>query len=1207
MPDNRDNDLHSKIDRLADSQEKQFQKTHQSQRDQKAHGVTNFAMNILQASQNKMIGNTQKEVIALDAQETQRWEKQKKHNRGAKNARERILDTQDEMMALMRRGGGSGGGPGGGGSGGGGSARGNRGGANWGNNDAGGPWGPVSGLSGGGRTSNVVDQTGFVDASKIKKAPVAGEISKTGFLGRRGEQVDVQGRIINERLVGGRRGPGAALRGLRGELIDQRLAGMDNQWATNEKGMRKLTLGGREMARAEVGKDGKTRYRDERTGFFAKEEKFQQSERRKGLFETALDSTAANTQYQRRASGYGIQKQREVMGSALKKNAGAIQAIVEDNPALAAEMKQLEELQSKAQGLRGDEGREARQKVSEQLGRIKSIDKTGQMDSLLDVKGQRKALESGSGLKDMFNIDQDAGLLQGTKQFFGIGKDWNRLWGDAGTGGLTNLYSQKTKDRLADERGALSAGMDTQQSALELATGKDMLRLTGGDIFEHDPRKGDNLSPAAPTLGEQVAQESQQGKAKAPVRGKATAGAGGKFTSGTDAEGIQHKQLEELVKIREVLEQGGFGGGGDGGGGGLFGGWKSGGKKGGRVSRFLGKHGGKLAKAGGVLAVGAGLYTAGKGIMSANQAEDEGTIGAEEAQQQRAEATGEGLGGAAGAIGGMKGGAALGAAIGSVVPGVGTAIGAFVGGAIGGIAGWYAGSWAGKKVGGAVGDVLDVPEEELKKSENINRVMLEKIEGRDSSLAGRIKQRAAEKESELLASVADPDILSDRDKMAIKNAAMASAISEHKEQIDAIGIDRAALADAVEEKTEAGFESAKDSGLYDHDWLGKSELDHSKLGDATEDQLQAIVQHGDLSDEDMAAVEGKLKEIRQAPIIEKKKRDAEMTALYKDADAVKKHNISVDYQLADEQRKAGIEAQAAHKEKYGDFDASEEKWDEHLQDSYTRDYYSDPEIQAKWDQARSLERHGEIGMRDAKHAYMEHVDNISHQDRERGMGAMADLKMGRGLKNRGNIRGLEIDPNNPWEGWVGKDAGYLMSMKVDGTPYSTQGVTDRYHASIEQEMRGVSGGHRKSKLAQIFEGTSSQYDDQGYKLPVQHDWSKFGPSVGSGFGKGNKDEGLLKNAWKKSMMGRAAEWVLPGDDGKGMLVNAKDMVMGASGAALGFMGDSTSLSADASPVINNITNNNGPATPPENLLIAPGTVRTSDSTIQRYQDMRYTG
>ena len=1200
MADNRDNDLHSKIDRLAESQEKQFQKTHQSQRDQKTHGVTNFAMNILQASQNKMIGNTQKEVIALDAQETERWKLQKKHNRGAKQARERILDTQDEMMALMRRGGGSGGGPGGGGSGGGGSARGNRGGANWGNNDAGGPWGPVSGLSGGGRTSNVVDQTGFVDASKIKKAPVAGEISKTGFLGRRGEQVDVQGRIINERLVGGRRGPGAALRGLRGELIDQRLAGMDNQWATNEKGMRKLTLGGREMARAEVGKDGKTRYRDERTGFFAKEEKFQQSERRKGLFETALDSTAANTQYQRRASGYGIQKQREVMGSALKKNAGAIQAIVEDNPALAAEMKQLEELQSKAQGLRGNEGREARQKVSEQLGRIKSIDKTGQMDSLLDVKGQRKALESGSGLKDMFNIDQDAGLLQGTKQFFGIGKDWNRLWGDAGTGGLTNLYSQKTKDRLADEKGALSAGMDTQQSALELATGKDMLRLTGGDIFEHDPRKGDNLSPAEPTLGEQVAQESQQGKAKAPVKGKATAGAGGKFTSGTDTEGIQHKQLEELVKIREVLEQGGFGGGGDGGGGGgLFGGWKSGGKKGGRVSRFLGKHGGKLAKAGGVLAVGAGLYTAGKGIMSANQAEDEGTIGAEEAQQQRAEATGEGLGGAAGAIGGMKGGAALGAAIGSVVPGVGTAIGAFVGGAIGGIAGWYAGSWAGKKVGGAVGDILDVPEEELKKSENINRVMLEKIEGRDSSLAGRIKQRAAEKESELLASVADPDILSDRDKMAIKNAAMASAISEHKEQIDAIGIDRAALADAVEEKTEAGFESAKDSGLYDHDWLGKSELDHSKLGDATEDQLQAIVEHGDLSDEDMAAVEGRLKEIRQAPVIEKKKREAEMTALYKDADEVKAHNISLEYQAAQEKLKKGEDTLASIKEEHGLPDSTREVEDPIHGGMMTKPAYSDPEIQSQYMQAKRDILSSEIDIPRITGRYSEHMDNIPQYrlDRE------AENRMTPGIQVQRRVDALEgRDPNFDFNSRLTN----VIHPETGLRKLDRYGVEDDYNKLIHNEMMGADAslGVRKSKLAQIFSGTTSQYDEMGRPLPVQHDWSKFG----AGFGKGNKDEGLLKNAWKKSMMGRAAEWVLPGDDGKGMLVNAKDMVMGASGAALGFMGDSTSkLSADASPVINNITNNNGPATPPENLLIAPGTVRTSDSTIQRYQDMRYTG
>ena len=1061
----KDTDLHSKIDRLADSTEKRFQQTHQNQREAKKHGVSNFAMNILQMNQNNRIDNTQDKLLELDSEETRRWEKQKKHNKGAKNARIQIIETQEMMLEHMRRGGGFGGGHGGpggpgggtggpgglggprgpggggggrGGSGGGGGGRGNTGGWNWGNNDAGGPWGPISPLSGGGRTSNVVDHTGFVDASRIRKEPVAATRDRTGYLGRRGEQIDVQGRIINERQVGGRRGAGAALRGLRGETITQRLAGMDNQWAGNEKGMRKLTIGGREMARAEVGKDGKTRFRDERTGQFAREEKYQQSERRRGIFESTLERTGANTQYQRRATGAGIQRQREVMGASLQQNAGAIQAIVEDNPVLQAEMKELEKLQEKAQGLRGNEGREARQKVSEQLGRITSQDTTGQMGNLLNVQGQRRALESGSGLKDMFNIDQDAGLLTGARQFFGL----DRMFGDAGTGGITNLYSQSRKDRLADEAGALGSRMDAQQDALESATGKDMLRLTGGDIYEHDARKGENLEPVAPTtLGEQggTGPGDGGGPGPAPVRGRATRGSttGGRFTSGTDTEGVQQRQLEELVRIREVLEQGGGAGGGGGGGGGLLGG--------------LG---------------GAGI---GAGIMG----------GAKKLWGGAKNLAGKGAGL-------LKGAARFAGPLGLAVT-AGTAL-------YGGVKGFNADEDA-----------------------SFGRKLLNAGSGGLNKLS--------------------------------------------------FGL----LGSTDEELREAGIARRANQGTAD----GK-------------------------------------------PLLNMERQSAEWVENAEDVDA---HNIGLDYQAARAKEEEGKALKLAVKEKYGEFDSSEEvvpdkgssytdamgnySYTTATNDDFgggggpkTREIYSDPEAQKEWDAAHAMEREGSIEADSLKRDYKDLRDNINigeSWDSTHIAGTNA-VKLTQTVENQQRIyKQMDaIAERHP----ESVDAFLRPGMLADepNSHISERMLNAKYNDMIEGELTSVDGPKRKSQLELMTTKDATKlYDEQGRPIP--------GVVQGSASGTLAKEKpGLF------SRLGRMSEFILPGEDGKGALLNTRDMIKGASGAALDYMGETAkSVSETMGTIVNNITNNNGSDTPPENILINPGTVRTSDSTIQRYQDMRYTG
>jgi len=56
--------------------------------------------------------------------------------------------------------------------------------------------------------------------------------------------------------------------------------------------------------------------------------------------------------------------------------------------------------------------------------------------------------------------------------------------------------------------------------------------------------------------------------------------------------------------------------------------------------------------------------------------------------------------------------------------------------------------------------------------------------------------------------------------------------------------------DSAEFKAMDGLEQAKATGLYDHDRLGNSEINRNLVAGASEKQLQAILDHDDLSDED---------------------------------------------------------------------------------------------------------------------------------------------------------------------------------------------------------------------------------------------------------------------------------------------------------------------------------------------------------------------
>lgn len=72
----------------------------------------------------------------------------------------------------------------------------------------------------------------------------------------------------------------------------------------------------------------------------------------------------------------------------------------------------------------------------------------------------------------------------------------------------------------------------------------------------------------------------------------------------------------------------------------------------------------------------------------------------------------------------------------------------------------------------------------------------------------------------------------------------------------------------VDEDTRTQLDSARDSGLYDEDFVGKSELDKSKLGDATTQQLEAIIRDDDLREDDMKLVQDELAMRKQQALID---------------------------------------------------------------------------------------------------------------------------------------------------------------------------------------------------------------------------------------------------------------------------------------------------------------------------------------------------
>jgi len=267
-----------------------------------------------------------------------------------------------------------------------------------------------------------------------------------------------------------------------------------------------------------------------------------------------------------------------------------------------------------------------------------------------------------------------------------------------------------------------------------------------------------------------------------------------------------------------------------------------------KSTRALGTASRGLARFGGpALVAGLSVY---EGVSDFNSAESMANAGELDAQQEQ-EAKVKAVTEATGSFGGATAGAVAGAAIGSVIPVVGTVIGGVIGGALG----YFAGKKAGEMAGGVLADSLDIDEGLLAESNAQAEAMMKNIEERDPELAGKIRAAADEFVQNTLALPENEGKeWSKNDQEVIQNSGLVAALQAYDGEIQAAGVDRAAVMEVVKIETEAGFESAKESGLYDEDFFGNSEIDKSKLGDATEAELRAIIQDNDLSESDMEAV-----------------------------------------------------------------------------------------------------------------------------------------------------------------------------------------------------------------------------------------------------------------------------------------------------------------------------------------------------------------
>ena len=609
-----------------------------------------------------------------------------------------------------------------------------------------------------------------------------------------------------------------------------------------------LRIGGKNIKRAGEYTTGTAKFRDADTNKFTATDPIKALAEDVRISQGLVGTTRSGSQF--RASEGAAELSKNIGA-----NAADVQAALDKNEAAQGSLSELTAAFSAMQT-----GKGSKKDVMEKIEKLKVTGgeelagKLG-LDSVADKSQGGFFKNLATGFKTDFlgiNAGTDVFSKKGLGEAFGA----DRIFGKAGTGKLANV--EGLQGRLQFEENVQQGfEIESQKDAMERMQGDEGLGIAQAPgSLEDKLQKKFRETYDMPEKGAGDAPLEAAGTGAAPSQSKREKLVAGR--SGTSKDADKPATEETLQKILEQLEQTAAGGGGDGGGGMMIppaGGKNKKGKNKGKGGRFAKGAKGLLkgaARFGGpaaaVLGVGAGIYTAVSGSREAEAMADAGQLTAEEEQIAKGEAIGEGTGGAAGALSGAAAGAAAGALLGPV--------GAAVGGIIGGAVGYFGGSWLGKKAGGAIADAIDVNPGELAESQAQAEEALKQIEEKDSGIASKIKQEAAEIEASLLEEAGEN--ISDNEKEAIKNAAIVTALKNNDATISAMGIDRKKIAETLEAKTDAGMDSAKASGLYDEDFFGNSEIDKSKLGDASIDELQAIVQDNDLSDEDMKAVKDTL-------------------------------------------------------------------------------------------------------------------------------------------------------------------------------------------------------------------------------------------------------------------------------------------------------------------------------------------------------------
>ena len=333
---------------------------------------------------------------------------------------------------------------------------------------------------------------------------------------------------------------------------------------SDDNTMRKIKIGGEASVRSEVDKQGRTKFRNEITGTYAKEDAFDTSEvRMAGLAKSIKQGkTMGAMDESTNALGFGTAKASSTMSKNIGDNAGSLQKIFEkEGDETQEELKKLVDMMTKAQSLTGEKATEARAEISKQTARlqIKAGDSSEQMTKMLGLDQVKKDLGSGSKLKEALNIDQSATGFKAVKQAFSP----SRLFGDAGTGGLSGgggmmstmaskLLGTGDVDSFQAKKARMEIAQEDQGGGLLAAVGDDGLRLAGDPdkVSDDDTKSKDN------TVAESTAAAVDDDKPRESMIGQ-----------GQDSESWgekQHETLEKILsKLDEIAENGGMGGDGN--------------------------------------------------------------------------------------------------------------------------------------------------------------------------------------------------------------------------------------------------------------------------------------------------------------------------------------------------------------------------------------------------------------------------------------------------------------------------------------------------------------------------------------------------------------------------------------------------------------------------------------------------------------------